>query len=245
MTKTYQAHFELRGSAYDRAMRKFPDARQAEFHQLIEAAELESGMVVADVPAGGGYLQGYLPAGCQWLAHEPCASFTNHGQPSEQVVPLLPLPWSDGCIDVALSLAGIHHIDDKRPLFREFYRVVRSGGRLVVSDVASASAVAHFLDGYVGANNSTGHEGVFLDEWTLSEITQAGWTIERVETSHFHWVFANRVDMAAFCHELFDLRASTEADTLQTVECTLGVDDLQAGGVGMRWSLMTIVAQRS
>ena len=72
-----------------------PDARQQEFAQAVDAARLTSGMVVADVPAGGGYLQRYLPSGCHWLGHEPCASFTNHGTLTGDARPLLPLPWSD------------------------------------------------------------------------------------------------------------------------------------------------------
>ncbi|MFC0444213.1 hypothetical protein ACFOD1_02755 [Pseudidiomarina halophila] len=79
MGKSYQQHFGQRGSAYDRAMLQFPAARQQEFEQVIAAAQLSPNMTVAYVPAGGGYLRPYLPAGVVYLAHEPCASFTNHG----------------------------------------------------------------------------------------------------------------------------------------------------------------------
>jgi len=199
-------------------------------------------MVVADVPAGGGYLQGYLPDGCIWWGHEPCASFTNHQSGGNQSVPLLPLPWPNGSVDAAISLAGVHHIDDKRPLFAELYRVAKPGGRLVVSDVASGSSVAQFLDGYVGEHNSTGHEGVFLDERTLQALRAAGWTIEHSELQHFHWRFTDRKAMAEFCLELFDLRTSSVADTQSAIETQLGVTDLSEGCVGMHWSLMTVLA---
>ena len=53
MSKSYQEHFDERGSAYDRAMRNFPAARELEFKQAIRAAEVVTGMTVADVPAGG------------------------------------------------------------------------------------------------------------------------------------------------------------------------------------------------
>lgn len=245
MRRTYQAHFDVRGSAYDQAMQRFPLARQAEFRQAVEAARLRPGMVVADVPAGGGYLKSHLPDGCQWLGHEPCASFTHHGESARSSLPLLPLPWPDAYVDVAISLAGIHHVEDKYPLFSALFRVVRAGGRLVVSDVAAGSAVAAFLDGYVGAHNSTGHEGVFLDEQTLDDLEQAGWMVEQAEMRDFHWAFVTRGDMAAFCHGLFDLRTCSESDTLSALETSLGIDDLPGGLVGMRWSLMTVVARRS
>lgn len=242
LIKSYQEHFDRRGSSYDLAMRRDPDARQQEFAQAIAAAKLQTGMVVADVPAGGGYLKRYLPAGCTWVGHEPCASFTNHGAAESKGVDLLPLPWRDAGVDVAISLAGVHHIEDKQPLFAEFLRIVKPGGRLVVSDVATGSAVAHFLDGYVGAHNSTGHEGVYLGEGTLAELGAAGWSVESHRIQDFHWVFPDRGAMAAFCHELFDLRTSTVADTQAAIETQLGVTDLPNGTVGMAWSLLTISA---
>jgi SAM-dependent methyltransferase len=244
MNKSYQEHFNQRGSAYDQAMQANPDARRAEFMLVIEAAKLVYGMTVADVPAGGGYLKNYLPPGCDWLAHEPCASFTNHHVGgSEQSLPLLPLPWSDASVDVAISLAGVHHLQDKRAFFADLHRVVKPGGRLVIADVAAESAVAGFLDGYIGAHNSTGHEGEFLNEQTLDELQQAGWSGAHYDIRDFHWVFHNRYDMASFCHKLFDLRTSTLANTQAEIEAQLGVDDL-ADGIGMRWSLMTIIVLR-
>lgn len=113
-SQSYDELFDQRGGAYDRAMRRFPEARREEFSQLLERAEVESGMSVADVPAGGAYLAPYLPEGCEWLSHEPCGDFTAHaGQERSGSVPLLPLPWPDDRVDVAdigdRSSAGGRH----------------------------------------------------------------------------------------------------------------------------------------
>lgn len=244
--KGYDELFELRGGAYDRAMRQWPGARAQEFAQLIGHGGIRAGMRVADVPAGGGYLAPWLPEGSHWLPHEPCADFQHHGAGAAKAmpVPLLPLPWADGAIDVALSLAGIHHISDKRPLFAELRRVVRPGGRLVVSDVSRGSAVAGFLDDFVGAHNSTGHEGVFLDEATLDDLAACGWTVEGFGEEAFHWVFDDEDSMGAFCHQLFDLRSVTPTQTAEAIGSRLGIDRLDDGRVGMRWSLMTVRAVR-
>ncbi|MDN7126956.1 class I SAM-dependent methyltransferase [Pseudidiomarina sp. 1APR75-33.1] len=269
MGKSYQEHFEQRGSAYDKAMLRFPKARQQEFEQVIAAAQITAGMTVIDVPAGGAYLREFLPADVNYQAHEPCASFTNHGiappptgaaptgsgTPKQERaalaendalpqggLPLLPLPWRDGEVDAAVSLAGVHHLDDKVPLFKELKRVLKPGGRLALSDVAKNSKVAKFLDGYVGDNNSTGHEGLFLDRDTLTELEQAGFAIEQRHQNDFHWIFPDRYSMAAFCHELFDLQKSTIADTQRAIENELGVTEYPDGRVGMHWSLMTIAA---
>ncbi|MGR8979331.1 MAG: class I SAM-dependent methyltransferase [Gammaproteobacteria bacterium] len=245
--RDYEDLFESRGSAYDEAMRRFPTAREQEFRQVIDRAGLKPGMNVADVPAGGGYLKSYLPADCVWRGHEPCASFYSAGAGTEEAaisVPLLPLPWADATIDAALSIAGVHHLKDKRCLFAELFRVTKPGGLFVLSDVAEGSAVARFLDGYVGANNSTGHEGIFLSNYTLIELQDAGWRVLSDEYLEFHWIFQNRESMGAFCHGLFDIRRTSVDDTIGAIETELGIDCLDDRRKGMRWGLTTIVSRR-
>ena len=146
----YEDMFVQRGSAYDRAMRRLPQARAAEFAQVIARADMRSGQVVADVPAGGGYLRGFLPAGVAWVGHEPCASFQGgqHGA-SSSGRPLLPFPWEDASKDRVICLAGLHHQEDKIPFHSEARRVLRPSGRYVLSDVPADSPVAAFLDGFI------------------------------------------------------------------------------------------------
>ncbi len=235
----YEELFQLRGATYDGAMGRFPDARREEFLNTIARAALVPGARVADVPAGGGYLARYLPEGCIWMGHEPCASF-GHGA-TDQDRDLLPLPWEDASIDAALSIAGVHHLDDKGPLFRELARVVKPGGRLVLADVHEASAVSRFLDGWVDRHNSTGHVGSYLGDHTLDELDRAGWDVVSAERVPFHWRFDDIGDMGQFAHKLFDLRTSSPQDTARTISDELGVDTL-GDGIGMRWELYMVAA---
>jgi SAM-dependent methyltransferase len=243
---SYNDLFEVRGSAYDHAMRQYPDARDAEFQQVVSRAHLTSGACVADVPAGGGYLKAYLPNDVTWLGHEPCAGFHHdRGASSPPVsVPLLPLPWRDHSVDVIISLAGVHHIENKRPLFSAFHSVLKPGGRLILSDVAAGSDTAFFLDHFVGAHNSTGHQGIYLDQDTLGELEEAGLIVSNSEIASFYWRFDNQACMTDFCRLLFDLRNTPDATIARVIERQLGVDVLPSGHIGMKWSLMTITARK-
>lgn len=138
----------------------------------------------------------------------------------------------------------MHHLSDKTALFQALYKAVRPGGRLVLSDVAENSPVAHFLDQFVGTHNSTGQEGAYLNARTVDVLLSTGWVVERAEMQHFHWRFANRADMAAFCHGLFDLRHCSQVDTGAAIAKRLGVTALPGGGVGMAWSLLTIAGYK-
>ncbi len=245
VVERYEEMFVERGSAYDRAMRSLPLARAAEFGQAIARAGVRPGHVLADVPAGGGYLRGFLPAGVAWVGHEPCASFQS-GQHGSAVTgrPLLPFPWSDGTVDRVICLAGLHHQTDKAPFHAEVRRVLRPAGRYVLSDVAAASPVAVFLDGFIGAHNSTGHEGTYLDDATAPALSAGGWRLLSDELVRFHWIFRDRAQLGEFCHGLFDLRTASPSVVADAAADLLGVDELSEG-VGLRWELRTIVAEPS
>jgi len=237
----YEDIFRERGAAYQAAMRAWPDARREEFARPLARAAIRPGDVVVDVPAGGGYLREYLPAGCSWQGHEPCASF--FGQASADA-PLLPLPWSGEFADLAFSIAGVHHLADKDPLLREFRRVLRPGGRLVLADAHADSEVARFLDDFVGAHNSTGHAGVYLDGGFTGEIEASGLRVLSAERVRYHWWFATREDMGDFCRLLFDMRGIEADEDAAGIERHLGTSAGADGQVGMNWELYTLVAER-
>jgi len=55
--------------------------------------------------------------------------------------PLEIIPLDDASIDVLISNCTINHADDKLAVWREVYRVLKPGGRFVVSDIYSMQPV--------------------------------------------------------------------------------------------------------
>jgi SAM-dependent methyltransferase len=239
----YAESFKLRGSKYDQAMKLVPDSRQEEFIAVTEElADLDSGIVL-DVPAGGEYLRDYLPNRFTYLPYERVSSFqdtpivgTDHG--------LLPFPQSSDAIDAVVSVAGVHHFENKLPLFEEMARVTAPGGFLVLADVHRESPVAGFLDGYINTHNSTGHEGYYLDNKTLEELEKCGWNVISAKRKHYHWGFASLSQLTTYCHLLFDITHYDFEQTRIQLEQDLGLDVLSSSRVGLRWDLYVVTATK-
>lgn len=237
----YEDIFRTRGGAYHQAMQRWPDARREDFQQPLRWTGVQPGERLIDVPAGGGYLRRHLPQGCNWFGHEPCASFRDHGAAHDES--LLPLPWPDRFAHAAISIAGVHHLEDKRPLFDELARTLQPGGRLVLADVHADSPVAGFLDDFVGRHTATGHRGAYLDAATPGQLRAAGFSVVRAETLRYCWWFADLEEMGAFCRLLFDTSGIENQEMVDAIRSRLGVTE-RDGRIGMNWELACLLGRR-
>ncbi|WP_019628345.1 class I SAM-dependent methyltransferase [Thioalkalivibrio sp. AKL10] len=238
----YETLFEARGSSYQRAMELAPAARDEEFLQLLDHASLAAGVVVADVPSGGGYLERYLPEGVRHWTHEPCSAFLAKAHPSKSSRPLLPFPWPARSVDVVVSLAGVHHLDDKSAFLAECRRVARPAGQLVLSDVDECSPITRFLDDFVGKFNSTGHHGYYLSDSEVARLRDSGWAVRSDSPVPLRWRFKERREMTEFFRLLFDLRGIGPAELEGEIRDRLGVHEKPDGSLDVHWELRTVVA---
>ena len=83
------------------------------------------------------------------------------------------LPLADSSVDVIISNCVINLSPDKRKVFREAFRVLKPGGRLMISDIVLLkelpNSVKNSVEAYVGCVG-----GAILKEEYISAITEAG-----------------------------------------------------------------------
>jgi len=83
------------------------------------------------------------------------------------------LPVEDATVDVVISNCVINLAPEKAPVFAEAFRVLRSGGRMVVSDIVTDAALPYEVRGDMGSWSSC-VGGALPKEDYLAAITEAG-----------------------------------------------------------------------
>lgn len=227
-------------------MARWPSARDEEFAFAIDLARPVAGERVLDVPAGGGYLADRLPEGVDYLALETASSFASLCRTRGLDVVEAPLDGSTlpaNSVDVVVSVAGVHHEADLAALLMAWRRLLRHGGRVVVADVALDSAVALFLDGFVGRHNVVGHEGTFLGPDLRSIAARAGYHDVDVVDADYRWRFDDEDALGRYCAALFGLSGCTVADVVEAARQGPGIESSPDGSVSLRWGLRGLVAR--
>jgi len=214
----------------------------------VQRLALTPGNALCDIPGGGGYLADYIHD-CQVCFHfletshefaTQCPRSSHHRVIECALEGTLPL--ADNSMDRVLSLAALHHVNDKPGIYREFKRILRPGGKLVIADVERGSDTAHFLNEFVDRYNSMGHCGVFLDADDLLDISRSGLEVTAVERPPISWSFASQADLADFCRQLFGLDLASTTDILAGVTHYLKLSDTGAGCT-LQWQLTYVTAQ--
>lgn len=244
----YARLFNARGRKYDAAMMRHPHVRDAEFDTAVAIAGVQAGDTVADIPCGGGYLARHLPAGVTLYSVDSSDVFADCIRAGNEqrflACPITAVPLSDGVLDHVLSIAGLHHVAERRPFWRECARLLRCDGVLTVGDVEEGSTIARFLDGVVDRHTPTGHRGSYFNADTAAELEQCGFRVEAVESRRIAWQADDLPTLAGFCRLLFGLEGIGIAELAAVLVDEIGVVET-AGGVELDWGLVFYRARRT
>ena len=249
--ESYKDIFEKRGYEYDLAMNKFKNARDEEFENIIEIADIKENQVVLDIPAGGCYLSWYLPENINLIPVETTKTFANLCEKNINKKPVLVeniynLPFENESIDRAISLAGIHHLkdDEKEKFYKEIYRILKKDGIFALADVFEGTPTAKFLNEFVDEYNPMGHKGIFLTKNTAKVLSKIGFKIKLKELRKYHWKFKNKKEMIEFIRLLFGIFEADENTLLNGIENCLGYIEKE-NKILFNWELFFIKAYKS
>ncbi len=217
-SRTYEDIFNHRGNLYDRAMRGSPKARQREFEYLFATAPLSGRETILDIPAGGGYLQAFVPDGVTVKGLEISDGF--HGEPS--VVPMFG-DWKVGKFSRGVCLAASHHIEDKPRFLKKLAEHIEPNGYIHLADVVSGSKESVFLDGFIGQFNETGHQGMYLADNSNEIADQSGLQLTRDEVRDTSWRFQSLTEALGFATLLFGVTGCPQDRLMQMMTAVLGM----------------------
>jgi len=237
--KYYAEIFNHNGASYHRAMELFPHARDEEFQAALGLLSLKANDHLLDVPSGGAYLKSYLPDGIIYQALDFSKGFNANdgiGECTETQIPI-----QDNSLDHIVSLAAMHHVDNKYGFLEELSRCLTPGGTLLIGDIVKGSKEALFLNGFVDRFNELGHDGDFIDfDRDCAMLNEIGFGTQYV-TKHYHWNFQSESDCYDYLRLLFALNKQPTTSELNTAVTALGTKKTNSG-FHLSWSLGFIVA---
>lgn len=242
----YTSIFTFRGKAYNEAMAAYPGARRNELAAILALFDLGPGDHVCDAPAGGGYMSDGIierfGTSIDITCVEPAAEFGAAITPGFRVLntPMGDVPAEDASFTAIGSLAGLHHVEDRSPIFREWTRLLAPGGQLAVADVPAGSATGDFLNGFVDQHTPQGHDGVFIRPGEFSALmNEVGITPATEEVVDVPWVFPTRPAVGEFCKKLFFLESASPEDVTEGIADTVGIEhDPSTDCWLMNWQLV-------
>jgi len=242
-----------RGKHYQQANDAFPHARRREIDLMLQSIGAKPGEHIVEFGCGSGVITKPLAqqvgrrgriyaydnsraaiAGLR--ARVPHDNVESHVMADERI------PLSNGSVDAVITMANFHHVVDKHRIFREFSRVLKREGRVVIGDVADETAVQRFFDGPVDRFCSTGHRHPFVNPalaWNLcseADLEFASWDLAYVP-----WEFRDESEAARFIHLLFDATSSPE-ECLREAKQYLGYR--VNGTFLLHWQLFFMVARK-
>lgn len=241
MFKSYQEIFNQRGYQYHQGMMKYPLARQQEFNYILDLTEIKEGLVIGDSPSGGCYISNFIKPSVKIISIETSSEFIRHSQQQDNNITLVckslnNLPVLTESLDRMMSLAGLHHVDNRFGFYQESYRTLKKDGILAIADVEKGTKVADFLNVFVHQYSSLGHEGDFFDPSTKQELEKVGFEVIFDAPISYYWQFDSVDAMIEYCQLLFGIDKADKQQILEGIRQYLGYSLLN-NKCYMNWQL--------
>lgn len=244
----YIKSFTNRAHSYSNAVELYNDVLYEEFMTAINHLQLKKGDILLNVFAGGIPIDKYInpELNITYLAFDMQKDFIVD---SIQEFTYDKIPLQSNSINKIICLASLHHLNihERDILYSEFYRILTSGGMLVIGDVICNSSQARWLNEFVDTYNSNGHRGLFFTEKDSQLIEKNGFNVD-VTINKYNWNFKDETCLLDFFRLLFGLDlCGDDEELLHSIKKSLhpvlyrpdlsGSDDLRSN-IKIPWKLI-------
>ena len=247
---------------------KFPLVRQIELRKQLELTAPNEGESILEVGTGNGYLTFELAKSVGLGGRVITCDYTqsnldfvhsvNHGRfPITLIKQDLGynFDFPNEYVDKISTIATLHHYDNRdkqtgmscrQKAMKEFYRLLKKDGVLVIGDVAHNTDPQRYFDAIDSPFYAAprGHPHDFLDERLAYDLCSiADFRGMEFIIADVPWVFRSEGQAKEFVHTLHNAQCSPD-ESLAMVKKYLSYSTRTDGRVEIGWQLFYLVAKK-
>lgn len=238
-----------RWNSYASANDKFPNVRVNELNRQLELVDVQKGEIILEVGTGNGILTRPLAERTGFTGKVYSFDYRKENlisamQRNTSALPIIFVPQQnnpqaghynfpipDNLVDKVSTIASFHHYDDRdlksgtsgrANALKEFYRVLKPNGKLIIGDIASGTSTQKYFDGEMNNSQSPaycqprGHPHDFMDkELAFTLCNNAGFRNIEFRVEDVPLVFRNEKEAGEFFHMVHNAKGNYN----QSLEC--------------------------
>lgn len=259
---------ETRWENYRKANSEKPSARENELKKVFELVNPQPEQTILEVGTGNGYLTFPIAEAVELngkivttdIVEKNIYDVVIRNTQGLSIIPYLlreesTLPEAfENYFDSVATIATLHHFDNRlkqsgdtgrRNIIKEFYRVIKPGGKLVIADPLHDTITQRYFDSIDNPEycHPDGHPHNFFTKEQLEQVvSEAGFENIQIETTYVPWKFTTEQEAINFVHTIHNAQVSPE-DSFAKAKEILGFKQVD-NHFELGWELFFLTAQK-